>query len=163
MSGGWGEDWAARVAGRDCPFCAAGRPERDRWGVRFAAGRYTDAYLQRADVQRGYTVVVWRGRHVAEPTELPDAEAAGYWLEVLRVARTLQAHYQPLKLNYETLGNAVPHLHTHVIPRYAQDPAPGRPFPFPAQDETPSTVPEAELERDVQALRAILAEAGGSA
>jgi hypothetical protein len=28
--------------------------------------------------------VVWRGRHVAEPTELSDEEAVGYWREVLR-------------------------------------------------------------------------------
>jgi hypothetical protein len=33
-------------------------------------------------VQRGYTLVIWRGRHVAEPTELTDSEAQGYWLEV---------------------------------------------------------------------------------
>jgi diadenosine tetraphosphate (Ap4A) HIT family hydrolase len=126
--------------------------------VRVAAGRYADAYLQRADIQRGYTVVVWHGRHVAEPTELTDAEAAGYWLEVLRVARALLAHYRPLKLNYETLGNAVPHLHTHLIPRYTSDPAPGRPFPLPAFDGTEPTLPDELVERDAQALRLVLGE-----
>jgi hypothetical protein len=85
-------------------MCAAGRPERDAYGIRIAAGTYSDAYLQRADVQRGYTLVIWRGRHVAEPTELTDSEAQGYWLEVLRVARALQHQYQPLKLNYQVLG-----------------------------------------------------------
>jgi diadenosine tetraphosphate (Ap4A) HIT family hydrolase len=85
-------------------MCAAGRPERDTYGIRIAAGTYSDAYLQRADVQRGYTLVIWRGRHVAEPTELTDPEAQGYWLEMLRVARALQRHYQPLKLNYQVLG-----------------------------------------------------------
>ena len=33
-------------------------------------------------------------------------------------------------MNYEVLGNALPHLHTHLVPRYLDDPAPGRPFPF---------------------------------
>ena len=42
----------------------------------------------------------------------------------------LQRHYRPLKMNYEVLGNALPHLHTHLVPRYLDDPAPGRPFPF---------------------------------
>jgi hypothetical protein len=28
-----------------------------------------------------------------------------------------------MKLNYFTLGNTVPHLHTHVLPRYQDDPA----------------------------------------
>ena len=40
--------------------------------------------------QRGYTVVIWRGRHVAEPTELEPEEVARYWLEVVRVAWALE-------------------------------------------------------------------------
>jgi len=102
-------------------------------------------------------VVVWRGRHVAEPTELGEEEAAGYWREVLRVGAALERHYQPVKLNYQILGNAVPHLHTHVVPRFAQDPAPGRPLPFP-RGERPH-LPEGELGRDVLALRDLLGDA----
>ena len=99
-----------------------GRPDADRYGIRILEGKYTDAYLQRADVQRGYTLVIWRGRHVNEPTELDEAEAAGYWAEVLAVARALISVYRPLKMNYETLGNSMPHLHTHLVPRYTEDP-----------------------------------------
>jgi diadenosine tetraphosphate (Ap4A) HIT family hydrolase len=79
----------------------------------------------------GYTIVIWRGRHIAEPTELAAQEASGYWLEVRQVASALQRHYRPVKMNYQTLGNAVPHLHAHLLPRFAQDPVPGRPLPFP--------------------------------
>ena len=110
-----------------------------------------DAYLQRATWQPGYTVVTWRGRHVAEPTELDDEEACGYWREVLRVASALQRHYRPVKMNYQTLGNAVPHLHTHLLPRFRQDPAPGRPLPFP-EGERPH-LPEDVLRADALALR----------
>ena len=84
------------------------------------AGRYSDAYLQRASWQPGYTIVVWRGRHVAEPTELDEEEAGGYWREVLRVASALERRYRPVKLNLQMLGNAVPHLHTHLLPRFAR-------------------------------------------
>ena len=87
-----------------------GRPDEDEHGIRIHAGRHSDAYLQRASRQLGCTVVMWRGRHVAEPTELSETEASGYWLEVLRVAAALQGQYQPVKMNYQTLGNAVPHL-----------------------------------------------------
>jgi diadenosine tetraphosphate (Ap4A) HIT family hydrolase len=80
-------------------MCAAGRPDADRYGIRILKGQYSDAYLQRADVQRGYTLVIWRGRHVNEPTELDDVEAAGYWAEVLAVARAVIAMYKPLKMN----------------------------------------------------------------
>src|SRR6266542_1263084 len=95
-------------------MCAAGRPEEDEYGVRILAGKYSDAYLQRASVQRDNTVVIWRGRHVAEPTDLEPEEASGYWLEVLDVARALQHNYRPLKMNYETLGNSLPHLHVPI-------------------------------------------------
>jgi diadenosine tetraphosphate (Ap4A) HIT family hydrolase len=155
MTATWPADWDAMVAGQDCSMCAKGRPDDDGFGIRIQAARYSDAYLQRADMQRGYTLVIWRGRHVAEPTELEAAEAAEYWLEVLRVATALQRYYKPLKMNYEVLGNALPHLHTHLVPRYPDDPAPGRPFPFLGDDRP--DLPEELVQRDAAALRAMLA------
>jgi diadenosine tetraphosphate (Ap4A) HIT family hydrolase len=154
MATTWPTDWAERVKGKDCPMCGQGRPEEDRWGVRVLAGQFSDAYLQRASWQAGYTIVVWRGRHVAEPTELTDEEAVGYWREVLRVASAVERHFRVVKLNYQLLGNAVPHLHTHLVPRYADDPMPGRPLDFPegARPEIPAGV----LRRDAQALRALV-------
>ncbi|MEA2424869.1 MAG: hypothetical protein QOH13_1279 [Thermoleophilaceae bacterium] len=135
-------------------MCEEGRPESTPHGVRFFAGDVSDAYLVRADIQRGLTVVVWRGRHVVEPTELTGEEAAAYGSEVLTAAKALEAVLQPLKLNYDVLGNALPHLHTHIVPRYADDPRPGWPFPFP--DPDPPPMPEDRLMRDVEALRAVL-------
>jgi diadenosine tetraphosphate (Ap4A) HIT family hydrolase len=148
----WPADWADLIRGIGCGMCAGGRPESDRFGVRILEGRWSDAYLQRSDVQRGYTIVIWRGRHVTEPTELDDTEAAGYWSEVHAVARALIAKYQPLKMNYETLGNTLPHLHTHLIPRYRVDPRPGRPFPF-TDVEPAGVIPEDRLLAEVAALR----------
>jgi diadenosine tetraphosphate (Ap4A) HIT family hydrolase len=133
-------------------MCSEGRPDETPFGIRIHAGAVSDAYLQRAAIQRGYTIVVWRGRHVAEPTELGEQEAAQYWHELLRVGRALERTLEPVKLNYDLLGNSVPHLHTHVIPRYADDPKPGWPFPFP--DEEPGSLPDDELRRDADALRA---------
>jgi diadenosine tetraphosphate (Ap4A) HIT family hydrolase len=141
--------------GVGCEMCEQGRPDEIRYGNRIFAGEVSDAYLQRADIQRGYTVVVWRGRHVAEPTELAPEEAAAYWLEVLRVAGALERHFEPVKTNYEVLGNSLPHLHTHVVPRYADDPRPGWPFPFPEDEARP--IEEDAFRRDVEALRALLA------
>jgi diadenosine tetraphosphate (Ap4A) HIT family hydrolase len=154
----WPERFYAWRDGEGCPSCAEGRPDGTPWGVRFFAGAVCDAYLVRADVQRGLSVVVWRGRHVAEPTQLTEAEAAAYGREVLRVGRALEAVLEPVKLNYDLLGNTVPHLHTHIVPRYADDPRPGWPFPFP--DPEPAPMPEARLLADVEALRRALAPPG---
>ncbi|MBV9279782.1 MAG: HIT family protein [Chloroflexi bacterium] len=153
----WPERFYQIRRGEGCPLCEEGRPDAHRDGVRFYAGEVTDAYLRRSPIQRGLTVVVWRGRHVAEPTELTVDEAAKYWQELLAVGRAIEQALQPVKLNYNLLGNAVPHLHTHVVPRYADDPRPGWPFPFP--EEEPPAMPEDVLRADVEALRAALRSA----
>ncbi len=75
---------------------------------------------------RGYTLVVAR-RHATELFHLPEPESTQYFQDMLRVARAMAAAFQPRKLNYELLGNAVPHLHWHVFPRYPDDPDPLRP------------------------------------
>jgi diadenosine tetraphosphate (Ap4A) HIT family hydrolase len=151
----WPTEFYAWRAGDGCPTCAEGRPDETPHGVRWFAGELTDAYLTKADIQRGLSIAVFRGRHVVEPTELTEAEAAVYGREVLRVARAIEAAFSPLKLNYDVLGNSVPHLHTHIVPRYADDPKPGWPFPFPTPDPPP--IPGERLEADLAALRAALA------
>jgi diadenosine tetraphosphate (Ap4A) HIT family hydrolase len=54
-----------------------------------------------------------------------------------------------------TLGNTVPHLHTHVLPRYPDDPAPGGPIAWEAIFAA-APVPEAELHRQAADLRRLL-------
>ena len=131
-------------------MCEQGRPEETPHGLRFYAGEVADAYLQREKLQHGYTVVIWRGRHVAEPTELSNEEATAYWLELLEVGRRLERR-APVKLNYELLGNSLPHLHAHVLPRYADDPKPGWPLPHPEGER--GVFDEELLRSDAAALR----------
>lgn len=88
---------------------------------------------------------------MAEPTELREDEAAAFWRELLKIGRAIETAFEPVKLNYNLLGNEVPHLHAHVVPRYADDPRPGWPFPFPKED--PPDIPEERFQEDLQALR----------
>jgi diadenosine tetraphosphate (Ap4A) HIT family hydrolase len=148
----WPQRFYELKRGVGCAFCEQGRPDETPYGVRFFAGERVDAYLQRAAIQRGYTIVVWRGRHVVEPTELAGDETQGFWLELLAVAGALERCLQPVKMNYNLLGNSLPHLHAHLIPRYADDPRPEWPFPFP--EEQPPDLPAEEVRRDVELLRA---------
>ena len=150
----WPRNWTELTHGIGCEMCSNKRLDCDQYGIRIYSGRYTDAYLQRADVQRGYTIVIWQGRHVTEPTELDEDEATGYWSEVLTTARALISVYRPLKMNYETLGNSLPHLHTHLVPRFKDDPRPGQPFPLSAI-QPDAKIPEAQLWSEAKALRTI--------
>ena len=47
---------------------------------------------------------------------------------VYAVEQVLRDHLQPAKINLASFGNVVPHLHWHVIPRFADDPH----FPQPS-------------------------------
>ena len=98
-------------------------------------------------------MAIWRGPHVAEPTQLSAEDATTYWLEVLRVARA-RAPLPPGEDELHDPRDAVPHLHTHLIPRYVDDPAPGRPLPPPTEERPP--IPADEFARGVLALRALL-------
>jgi diadenosine tetraphosphate (Ap4A) HIT family hydrolase len=93
----------------------------------------------------------WRGRHVAEPTQLSRGQATSYWLDILDVARALEKHFEPVKMNIWTAGNGLPHLHTHLIPRFVGDPAPEGPLTYPA--ELPPPFPEDLFLSDLTALR----------
>ena len=152
---GWPDDWAERKAGKDCPMCAAlGKGDND-FGVSVFTGEVTEVRLERRSRLPGYCVVVWRHGHVAEPGDLAPVQASRYWAEVLAVGRAVQARFTPVKLNYLTLGNTVPHLHTHVLPRYQDDPAPGGPIAWEAIFAA-DPVPEPELRRQAADLRALL-------
>jgi diadenosine tetraphosphate (Ap4A) HIT family hydrolase len=82
-------------------------------------------------------------------SEMEPDEATGYWLEVLRVARSLNVVFEPCHLNYDLLGNLVPHVHTHIVPRYLEDSSPNTPL----KPWEPRPVPEHDLREQVARLR----------
>lgn len=131
-----------------------GRGDNDHT-VTIAELPYSEVRLERRSRLPGYCIVVWRHGHVAEPTDLDDDAAAGYWRDVLAVARVLQAELQPVKMNLLTLGNWVPHLHTHVVPRYLDDPAPGGPIAWDAMFSDEPTDRDV-LDRQAGAIRQAL-------
>ena len=85
------------------------------------------AVLSADQYYRGYTIVVAK-THATELFELADEEGAAFVDDMRRVARAVAEAFAPRKMNYELLGNTVPHLHWHVVPRYAWDENPKRPI-----------------------------------
>lgn len=136
-------------------MCATvGKGDND-FAVHVSAGEVADVNLERRTRLPGYCVVIWRLGHVAEPTDLDPRQASAYWAEVLAVGRAVRTRFSPVKMNYLTLGNTVPHLHTHVLPRYRDDPAPGGPIDW-RDVASPDPVSEAELRAQAADLRALL-------
>lgn len=48
--------------------------------------------------------------------------------ELAGITESLDEVFSPHKLNVESLGNSVPHLHWWLTPRYVSDPLPGSPI-----------------------------------
>lgn len=74
----------------------------------------------------GYCRVIWQA-HVAEMSDLSGASRAHLMALVFATEAALRSCYRPHKINLASLGNVVPHLHWHVIPRFSDD----RHFPAP--------------------------------
>ena len=64
--------------------------------------------------------VIWNP-HVAEFSDLSPADRGECMDVVTRVERVLREQLSPTKVNLASLGNVVPHLHWHVIARFAWD------------------------------------------
>jgi diadenosine tetraphosphate (Ap4A) HIT family hydrolase len=54
-------------------------------------------------------------------TDLPPADRGHCLRVVFAVEQALRDTHGPDKINLASLGNQVPHLHWHVIPRFADD------------------------------------------
>ncbi len=96
-----------------CPFC------REDGGI----------LLYRDDLCRvvltdepfpGFCRLIWN-RHVAEFSDLSAAERSHCTDMLFVVERALRALLSPVKMNIASLGNVVPHLHWHLIPRFVDD------------------------------------------
>lgn len=62
------------------------------------------------------------GAHVREMSDLDASDRVALMRVVWAAEAALREVVQPDKINLASLGNVVPHLHWHVIPRFANDP-----------------------------------------
>jgi diadenosine tetraphosphate (Ap4A) HIT family hydrolase len=116
------------VATDACPLCAenaAAERGDDPWAI----ARLTTGYVRLNPTQtyRGATFFASRVC-VSELHLLPRAQRTEHLLEMAEVAEAVFRAFTPRKLNYEALGNSVPHLHWWLTPRYVDDPRPHAPI-----------------------------------
>jgi diadenosine tetraphosphate (Ap4A) HIT family hydrolase len=108
----------------------------------------------------GYARVIWNA-HVAEMSELAPADRE-HLMRVVMVVESVQRRVlAPHKINLASLGNLVPHLHWHLIPRYTDDAH----FPQPiwgSRLREPDPQVLAARRARLPALRAALADAFGT-
>ena len=107
-----------------CPMCRRWDDDSD---LRVAELEHSFVVLNRDQYFPGYTLLFTK-QHVTELFHLDPAVRSGLMEEVSRAAEALFTLFQPDKINYELLGNMVPHMHWHVVPRFTTDPLWPRPI-----------------------------------
>jgi diadenosine tetraphosphate (Ap4A) HIT family hydrolase len=78
----------------------------------------------------GWCVLLLKEHH-EHLADLQLQRQLGIFAEVSRIAAAIRSVFPtsgknsaPPRINYECLGNLVPHIHWHIIPRHADDPDP---------------------------------------
>jgi diadenosine tetraphosphate (Ap4A) HIT family hydrolase len=125
----------------DCELC------RSDGGTIVLANEWLRVVLVDEPNYPGYVRVIWND-HVREMTELDDGERDRFMRTVFAVESAQREVLEPLKINLASLGNMTPHLHWHVISRFADD----LHYPQPVWG-TPQRTPD---EHTVQARRALV-------
>jgi len=103
-----------------CKICKKAWPAKDHFIGDLGLAR---AYLFEDQFFAGWTVLILKN-HRTELFQLTQEERGALMEEVSRVGEALTKTFDVGKINSELLGNQVPHIHWHVIPRLKSDPAP---------------------------------------
>jgi diadenosine tetraphosphate (Ap4A) HIT family hydrolase len=121
------QEWDALVSGDGCPMCANVERQETRYGFLVARLEVSNLSLSKNQYVPGYCVLIYR-EHAAEIHRLPPETQAAFLRDLVQAGTAIARVFRPDKMNYQLLGNLVPHLHWHIVPRYWGDPAPGRPI-----------------------------------
>lgn len=109
------------------PSCQMCTKWNDEPGLQIAELKNCYVTLNGDQFFPGYCLVFTKN-HVTELFLLDAATRAAVIEEVNCVAAALYAAFHPTKINYELLGNMVPHMHWHIVPRFTSDPLWPRPI-----------------------------------
>ena len=133
-----------------CRACGSDWPPADAFIADCGPAR---AYLHEDQFFPGWTLLILK-RHATELYELDRAERAALMEAVTDVARALAGVFDAVKMNYELLGNLLPHIHWHLVPRGPDDPIPQQPvWTLP---HAPRPLAPAERRARIEAIRARL-------
>ena len=108
----------------DCPMCRRWEDEKDLQVIELPHSYVT---LNRDQFFPGYTLLFTKD-HITELFHLDRTVRSALMEEVSAVAKALFTIFKPDKINYELLGNMVPHIHWHIVPRFASEPLWPRPI-----------------------------------
>ena len=113
-------DWKDMISGQNCPLCQT-RPDIDEYSFKIIELDVSTLYLERDQQYAGYCVLKFTKRHATGLEHLTAEEHASFARDLKTAADAIYRAFTPDHMNYATLGNVIPHLHYHLIPRYKDD------------------------------------------
>jgi diadenosine tetraphosphate (Ap4A) HIT family hydrolase len=148
--------WDAFARGVECPLDAPRPESTEHWDF-VAALSVSSLYLVKNQTYRGHCQLIFDVRHVSRLDQLTADEWARLSTDLFAAQRAIARTVRPDHMNIESLGNVVPHLHWHIVPRYRQDPRWGSPIWLTSlADMIETSLAEDEREGLIQALRSSL-------
>jgi diadenosine tetraphosphate (Ap4A) HIT family hydrolase len=146
--------WEQLAQGQDCPLDAPRAASTDSWEY-VASLQVSTLYLARNQTYRGHCLLILDIRHATRPDQLSATEWASFCADLHRAQGAVVRAVQPDHINIASLGNVMPHLHWHIIPRYRRDPRWGGPI-WPEEIEHRLTAADEDALKGV--LRQMLAD-----
>lgn len=148
----------------NCPLCVYGKtdsatgPERPEV---IARCKWTTMILGANQGTVGWCTLILN-KHVEHLDALSIEDQGAIFMEVARAARAIRlvfgAEGGGVRINYECLGNVVPHVHWHLIPRHADDPTPRATVWGWSETQMAGQMGQAEREALIERLRRALQE-----
>jgi diadenosine tetraphosphate (Ap4A) HIT family hydrolase len=133
-----------------CTMCRRWEEDSD---LRIVELEHSFVVLNRDQYFPGYTLLFTK-QHATELFHLDRAVRSGLMEEVSGVAEALFTLFQPDKINYELLGNMVPHIHWHLVPRHSGEPL--WPRPIWSEPHSELLLSTAEYRERIRLIRLVL-------
>jgi diadenosine tetraphosphate (Ap4A) HIT family hydrolase len=117
-------------------------------------------YLAKNQSYRGQCVLIFDLRHAARADQLSAHDWQSLCADLFVAQNAVVQTVRPDHINLESLGNVVPHLHWHIVPRYWDDIRWGAPIWLTSlADMADTRLPEEERNALINELRrAVVAE-----
>lgn len=109
------DEWERFLKKETCPMCL--HPRDDFLIAELSASKL---YLSPNQRWIGYVYTVYHD-HKTDLHQISERENQKFYEDTMQALRAVSKTFYPDKMNIDNLGNKIPHLHWHIIPRYAGD------------------------------------------
>jgi diadenosine tetraphosphate (Ap4A) HIT family hydrolase len=111
-------------------------------------------YLFKEQTYRGRCIVAYKKEHKREIFELSEADRNRFIGNVAAVASAVSKAFSPQKINYGAYGDNMPHVHFHIVPKYADAPKWGGTFDMMPENKV--ILSDSEYESTIREIRKYL-------